>query len=417
MAPLPRQVSLMGKLAQIEDKPTAAYLRELQLELNEVEFHVETNFDYMQAVRYIRRYNGIVVIPSILDNFPLTVVECITNGFCFIASDAGGIPEMVDQSVCFPATVEGLRRKLEELPQIDFARLAHPYDPRLARATWLAHVEAAVAEARASRQAEPPARVLREEMPPISICVPYYRHDCYLSRMVSGFLGMDLPQLQLVVVDDGTPPGERACFDMLRRELEPLGHVFHRQQNAGPGAARNRAVTLARYDLLLFFDADNCPFPDIVERLWSAMAHSGADMVCAPYVAVPPMMRRPVLEDALFQYLAPGGPVILGVLENVVGDVCSLVRRPAFEALDGFSEVRQAWEDWEFFLRAVAKGFRHYIYPEPLFYYTYDPEGRNARASEYENRLNLFGCFSQMPSQILCEALRTFAAEHLALRR
>jgi O-antigen biosynthesis protein len=81
VARMPRKVSLLVKLAEVDDKPAAAYVRELHVEFNKVEFHVETNFDYMQPVRYIRRNNGVLVIPSILDNFPLTVIECITNGF------------------------------------------------------------------------------------------------------------------------------------------------------------------------------------------------------------------------------------------------------------------------------------------------------------------------------------------------
>jgi GT2 family glycosyltransferase len=204
---------------------------------------------------------------------------------------------------------------------------------------------------------------------------------------------------------------------MLRRELEPLGHVFHVQPNAGPGAARNHAVALARHDLLLFFDADNCPFPSMVERLWQAMARSDAEIVCAPYVVVPPMTRRPLPVDVMGQYLPAGGPVALGLLDNVVGDVCGLVRRSTFEALGGFTERRQSWEDWEFFLRAVAAGCRHYVHPDPLFHYTLDQEGRHRQASEYDNRVSLLDCLSQMPPEVVREVARIFALEHLVTRR
>ena len=90
------------------------------------------------------------MLPSILDNYPFTVIEAIANGFCFIASDAGGIPEMVNPAVCFPATVEGLQKKLDRLPQIDFAGLQHPYNPNSARRAWLAHIGDVIAEARAA---------------------------------------------------------------------------------------------------------------------------------------------------------------------------------------------------------------------------------------------------------------------------
>jgi O-antigen biosynthesis protein len=412
-ARLPRRISFLGKYSAVEGVPTQDYLHTLQSELESVEFCVETNFDYMQAVAYIRRCNGVVVIPSVLDNYPLTVIESITNGFCFIASDAGGIPEMVDPAICFPATAGGLQRKLSDLDRIDFARLRHPYDPRAARATWLAHIGRAIAESRATPD---PARVLREEIPPVSICVPFYRHDCYIARMVGSFLRMGLPQLQLVLVDDGTPQGERTNYERLKRELEPLGHVFHNQRNSGPGAARNCAVSMARHDLLLFFDADNVPFPSIVERLWQAMARGRLDSVAAPYLLVPTMMRRPVPEDAVSRFQSQGGPVALGLLDNVVGDVCSLVRRAMFQKLGGFSEARGCWEDWEFFLRAIAAGFRHLVHPDPLFYYTLDTNSRNIQANEYDNRSSLLACLDLMPAQAAAESARAFVQELIVAR-
>jgi GT2 family glycosyltransferase/glycosyltransferase involved in cell wall biosynthesis len=412
---LPRQVSFLGKYADVEGVRAQDYLRDLCAELESVEFRIEAEYDYIQAMDYIRGSNAIVVIPSVLDNFPLTVIESIANGFCFIASEAGGIPEMVDATVCFPATVEGLQSKLAKLDQVDFAGLRHRYDPLLARTTWLKHVARIVNEVRAMPE---PARVLREEIPKISICMPFYRHDCYIRRTIGAFLRMNLPQLQFVVVDDGTPPTERANFDRLARELEPLGHIFYRQPNAGAGAARNRAAKLAANDLLLFFDADNVPFPDFVEKLWQAMQRIGADSVAAPYIGVKPMTRRPLPEDTVLRFQAQGGPMAIALLDNVVGDSCSLVRRRVFDELGGFSERRGSWEDWEFFLRVIAAGYRHFIYPEPIFFYTVDINGRNLRAKEYENRMSLLTCLDHMPVRSLSEAVRAFAVNtHVTRQR
>ena len=408
-ARLPRRISCLGKPAEVQGRPAAEYIRDLKADISEIDFFIKINFDYNEAIDYIKRSNGIVVIPSILDNYPMTVIESIVNGFSFIASDAGGIPEMIDPVLCFPATMEGLKRKLEELPRLDFARLRHRYEPGMARQTWLTHVAEVIAEVRPS----PFVQIMREELPPVSVCVPFYRHDMYLARMVSSFLGMNLPRLQLVIVDDGTPANERVTFDELLRELEPLGHIFCSQPNAGPGAARNRAASLARYDLLLFFDADNVAYPNLVERLCMAIKRSGADSISVPFIGVPPMLRRPITEDAVMQYIGSGGPASLALFENVVGDTCALIRRTAFEALGGFTTHRECHEDWEFFLRAVGAGFRHYIYPDPLFYYTMWPPGKYDQSREYTNRVRLFSCLSALPSEVVGEIARILATEYV----
>jgi cellulose synthase/poly-beta-1,6-N-acetylglucosamine synthase-like glycosyltransferase len=229
---------------------------------------------------------------------------------------------------------------------------------------------------------------------------------------------MGLPQLQLVVVDDGTPEGERPNFNRLKRELEPLGHIFCSQPNAGAGAARNRAVSFARHDVLLHFDADNVPFPDMVERLWQAMSYARADSIAAPYIGVPPLVRRPTQEDAIFRYQAQGGPVALALLENVVGDTCSIMRRELFQALGGFLEARTCLEDWDFFFRVVAAGYRHFVYPDPLFYYTRDMNGRNlTQIEEYDNRSSLLARLESMPASTTAHAAAAFALEYIVNRR
>jgi GT2 family glycosyltransferase len=240
--------------------------------------------------------------------------------------------------------------------------------------------------------------------------------------MVSGFLRMNLPQLQLVIVDDGTPLQERTQYDRLRSALEPLGHVFHTQANAGPGAARNKAAALAAHDLLLFFDADNVPMPELVERLWAAMSCSGADSIAAPFAAVPPMSRAPVLPDIKYFYRASGGSLACALFNNVLGDVCSLMRRSVFEALGGFPVSRVCWEDWELFLRLMGAGYRHLGYPDPLFFYTEDKEGRlrsmaSSQAKEHECRLHLLSTIDHLPAHVAAELARVLATEHFVVSK
>ncbi len=405
---LPHKVSYLGKLAEVHGVSTSKYLQQLRADLGDVEFVVESDLDYTEAVDYIRTNNGVVVIPSILDNYPLTVIESITNGFCFIASDAGGIPEMIDPAVRFERTASGLRQKLEELETIDFAALKHPYDPSRARQIWLDHVNAVVAERRRPRPSPP-----KPASEPVSVCIPFYRHDCYIDRVVGAFLRMNLPDLQLVFVNDGTPLSERTRYEAIRRELEPLGHVFYDQPNAGPGPARNKAIELARHDRLLFFDADNVPFPDMVERLDRAMSSASADSIAVPYLGVPSMIRRPVFEDTLVQYRPPGGPIAIALVDNVVGDVCALIRRTVVEAVGGFSNDRQSWEDWDFFLRVVGCGFRHLVYPDPLFFYTVDESGRNLTAVVRENQASLLRSLRALPPQVTSDIAEIFAREFI----
>lgn len=408
--PLPKRVSLLGKMATVQGIPSPDYIAAWRAEMPEIAFTIENDLDYLQAVAYIREQNGIVVIPSLLDNFPLTVVESIINGFCFFASTAGGIPEMIDPQVAFEANACGLMRRLESRFEIDWASVKHLYSPDSARETWLNHVERAVEEA---QHAPPPARPA--SLPPISVCIPFYKHDRYFRRCVMSILRQEGVETQIVAVNDGTPEEEAVEFRRMKELFEPLGHVFHTQQNAGPGAARNKAVELAKHGHLLFIDSDNVPFPDMAARLMTAMLRTGADSVAAPFAAVPPMERTPHPSDVWFHFHPAGGPAVYGLFENVLGDAAALVKRDAFDAIGGFSAERGSWEDWDFLMRLLLAGKRHFVYPEVLLYYTHDDAGRNNSAKTFDNQRHLMSSVSRSgASPALSGLVEVLAREVLA---
>lgn len=412
---LPRRISLLGKHALVEEKPSQEYLAQLQADLPEISFQVETELSYAEAVSYIKRANGLVVIASLLDNFPLTVVESITNGFCFIAAAVGGIPEIADSAITFEPTAEALRNKLLARRHINWELLRHPYDPERARTTWLNHVRGVLADPAGSTSnfASTPPAVIGRASAPVSVCVPFYRHDPYLRRMVTAFLQESEPAVQLVIVNDGTPAEDASEFHALADLLGPLGHVFYTQENAGVGAARNAAVRLAKHDLIVFFDSDNVPFPHMVSRLCGAMRSSKADCVAVPFAAVPLMDRMPVEDDVWFHFIPPGGSAARSLVDNVLADAGCLIKREVFDALGGFTEERHSWEDWEFFLRLALQGFKLRVYPEPISFYAHCPNGRNESARRYHNRMSLLGSLRDAPRDQLVAMLSVFARDHL----
>lgn len=68
-----------------------------------------------QAIRYLLSRPCLAVIPSLIDNFPNTLIECITHRIPFVATSVGGIPEMVADPelkrrlLCEPTTDDLLR--------------------------------------------------------------------------------------------------------------------------------------------------------------------------------------------------------------------------------------------------------------------------------------------------------------------
>lgn len=408
-AALPKRVSLLGKYATVEGIPTETYLHELRADLPSITFEVHTNFDYMQAIDYIRRQNGLVVMPSLLDNLPLTVIESITNGIYFIASNVGGIPEMVESRFLFEPTSTSLKAKLAERRDLDFSKVEYLYSPDRARTVWIEHIRSVLASESKVPVAAPMLNMHGNDG--VSVCIPFYRHDRYLHRLLASFMRMRRRDLQLVFVNDGTPVSECQRFHQMAEKLTPLGHVFHTQENTGPGGARNKAVSLARYDTILFFDADNVAFPNLVNSLQVALQKSGVDIMAAPFVAVRPMDREPTMADAVFMYRPSGGSLASSLFDNLLGDMCCVTYRRILEKIGGIHASRFYAEDWELFVQAHGRGFRQWVFPEPLFFYTWEEHDRRVQTPKHTNYCGLWSRLEQLDKSVLADLARTMAQE------
>jgi len=89
-------------------------------------------------------------------------------------------------------------------------------------------------------------------VPALSVIVPCYNMGRFLPEAVESVLAQGHPELQIIVVDDGSTDDTAACVRALPHPVE-----YIRQDNRGPAAARNRGIRAARHDVLGFIDADD----------------------------------------------------------------------------------------------------------------------------------------------------------------
>ena len=88
------------------------------------------------------------------------------------------------------------------------------------------------------------------DLPLISVVVPVYRLEKYLDHCIQSIAAQTYPNLEILLVDDGSPDGSGAICDRWA-EKDSRIRVFHKQ-NAGAGAARNTALDAAAGELIAF---------------------------------------------------------------------------------------------------------------------------------------------------------------------
>lgn len=109
--------------------------------------------------------------------------------------------------------------------------------------------------------------------PLISIVVPVYRVEAYLERCVDSLLVQTYDNLEIILVDDGSPDRCPALCDAYA-EKDPRVCVIH-QENRGLSGARNAGIDQAQGEYLAFVDSDDYVSPFFVEVLYELLQESG----------------------------------------------------------------------------------------------------------------------------------------------
>lgn len=93
----------------------------------------------------------------------------------------------------------------------------------------------------------------------LSVIVPVYNVMSTLMRCVDSLVVQDVPELEIILVDDGSTDGSSALCDNIQRQYEDETcriHVIH-QPNGGLSAARNAGIAISTGELLTFVDSDD----------------------------------------------------------------------------------------------------------------------------------------------------------------
>ena len=89
----------------------------------------------------------------------------------------------------------------------------------------------------------------------LSVIVPVYKAEQYLKRCIDSILGQNYKNIELILVDDGSPDACPGICDQYQEKDERV-IVFH-QQNSGVAVARNSGMRIATGDYITFVDSDD----------------------------------------------------------------------------------------------------------------------------------------------------------------
>jgi glycosyltransferase involved in cell wall biosynthesis len=180
----------------------------------------------------------------------------------------------------------------------------------------------------------------------ISVVIPCFNHGNFVLESVERALSQHGGPPKVIVVDDGSTDEEtQRALDAL-----PDGVELIRQRNAGVAAARNAGFEHSDSDLLLMVDADDRLTLDALEALRPPLEANpdvgycyGLMKLIGAWSGIP---RFPDFD-----------PYIL-LHRSIAGAALGLVRRGCWEDAGGFDPAIDGYEDWDFCLSALERGWR-----------------------------------------------------------
>lgn len=198
----------------------------------------------------------------------------------------------------------------------------------------------------------PPFSTSPGTQPLISVVMPCFNAGKFVEQAVRCALGQSYPNVELIVVDDGSEDDSGEILQRLQAEFGSSRLTLLQTGRAGPYPARNRGLQEVRGAWVAFLDADDYWAPNCLESLLDMAVRQEADLSycgwqnvgalragCEPYVP-------PAYED---------GDIVAEFLRDCPWPIhAALVSTEVVQAVGGFSTRRFASMDYDFWLKVFA---------------------------------------------------------------
>jgi len=205
-----------------------------------------------------------------------------------------------------------------------------------------------------------------DRIPLISVIMPCYNAALFVEESVASVFSQTYPQVELLVIDDGSTDGSVEILYRLADRYPERLHLLH-QDHQGPFPARNLGLRHAVGELIAFLDADDLWHPRCLERLQAALQEHKADLAYCGW------QNTGDTSGSTEPFVPPkyeAGDMAAEFLRSCPWPIhAALTRRTTIDAVGGFSQRRFSAMDYDLWLRILGHTRNMVQVPEVLAYY------------------------------------------------
>jgi glycosyltransferase involved in cell wall biosynthesis len=357
---------------------------------------IQTDRDHNAAIKELSRPGVLAVIPSLRENSPYTVLECLHHGIPFVASAVGGIPELIHSD-------DHARTLFSPNPQSLSALIARSIRGGLSPARMARTGARTIEEWRmwldqAAVSTSQDKDLVSPSTPLVSLCLCQKGSlEGMVETIASVFHQTYRPIELLVFHDERLLPEVESLFSHEQAEQGGLDWRFISHPTGATPTSRRTMTEEACGEYLLFLEGGDIATPDMLTRFVMASQTGGAQALSSVVALHSTTTAAGSPEELLIPI---GGSSGVGVFRNTFGDSNTFWRRAALLSLSRDQTEYVADEtDWQLLARACLSRIKMEVVPETLFWRSRDTQtSRHKHPNDPASTRNLRPYFEADPA-------------------
>ena len=202
----------------------------------------------------------------------------------------------------------------------------------------------------------------------ISVIVPVFKVEKYLDRCVQSIVDQTYRNLEIILVDDGSPDNCPAMCDAWAKKDNRI-KVIHKK-NGGLSDARNAGMAIATGELMGFIDSDDYISPEMYQLLYEHMKADGSDIAACGVQMVWEDDTPPQIMTKMGQYTLDNKQALQSIVEE------SCLKHPVWNrlyrkscVLDIYFPVNRIHEDAFWSYQVIARAKKESVIDSICYFY------------------------------------------------
>ncbi|WP_308635510.1 glycosyltransferase [Paenibacillus silvisoli] len=198
-------------------------------------------------------------------------------------------------------------------------------------------------------------------LPKVSIIIPFY-NDPYVDQAIVSALYQTYPNIEIIVVDDGSTRHQEAITPY-RSRIHYIG-----KQNGGTGSALNHGIAMASGKYVAWLSSDDRFLPEKIARQVAYMEQTGARICHTDYHVMNEHGAITQYAQAVKYHSAKA--FITGIRHGCPVNGCTIMMtKELFQDIGGFNETLPYTHDYDLWIRVLLCRVDFHFLNEPLTVY------------------------------------------------